>query len=153
MHTCWNSTQGDARLSSNPESPKDLRFHDWCIRSWRFWQSSRTSWCANNPTRPRRRFALGRMFLLFHLDDPRKTKQFWWLLSCVTSPQTRDSISFPYLFLLLSCWKIWRASSRNMNYRIIQFDQRLKKPLRPKTVIISKFLCERGESSSYSAED
>ena len=33
--------------------------------------------------------------LLFHLDDPRKTKQFWWLLSCVTSPQTRDSISFP----------------------------------------------------------
>lgn len=72
------------RLSSNPESPKDLRFHDWCIRSWRFWQSSGTSWCANNPTRPRRRFALGRMFPPIPLGRPSQNQ------AVLVAPVVRD---------------------------------------------------------------
>lgn len=82
MHTCWNKAM--RRLSSNPESPKDLRFHDWCIRSWRFWQSSGTSWCANNPTRPRRRFALGRMFPPIPLGRPSQNQ------AVLVAPVVRD---------------------------------------------------------------
>lgn len=109
MHTVETSTQGNARLSSNPESPKDLRLRDWCIRSWRFWQSSRTSRCANNSTRPRRHFALGRMFPPIPLGRPSQNQAV--LVAPVVRDEPTDEIPFrpPLLFLLLSCWKIWRG--------------------------------------------
>lgn len=82
-------------VKQQPESPEDLRFRDWCIRSRRFWQSSPTAWCPNNPSRPRRF-----VFRCLPPPIPLRRRSRNQAVRRTTSPQKRFH---SLLFLLLSC--------------------------------------------------